>query len=415
MNGNPAHKLLSVVAIGCLSAGCLWAAGAPAAGESIELTVEAGQHDRTNTPVCVLVDLPNEVKSVMLTGGEGKQLPGQLTAPGLLNDSAQGKRELHFILPSLAAGKSLTLSATFSEDAPKGATFSWQNTPEEYAELSCAGRPVVRYMCKPPDPKNVEETCKVFHHVYNPDGTQFVTKGPGGQYTHHRGLFFGYCNITYEGGRAANWGCGTNWQAHAGFQAEQVGPVLGRHQVAVDWHGGKTVFAKERREVCVFNVPGGILIEWTTRLATTGGKVTVDGNAPHAGFQFRAAQEVAEKSSGETYFIHPDGQTKPGQARGSAFDLAWDAMSFVLGENRYSVVYLDRPDNPKRAEYNERVYGRFGSYFKYEVEKGKDLVASYRIWLQDGEMTAEKAVALSNDFVTPPEATVNYIAESEVR
>ena len=54
-------------------------------------------------------------------------------------------------------------------------------------------------------------------------------------------------------------------------------------------------------------------------------------------------------------------------------------MSFVLGENRYSVVYLDRPDNPKPAEYNERVYGRFGSYFKYEIDEGKDLIARYRI------------------------------------
>jgi hypothetical protein len=261
-------------------------------------------------------------------------------------------------------------------------------------------------MCTPPDQQNVEETCKVFHHVYNPAGTQFVTKGPGGKYTHHRGLFFGYCNITYEGGRAANWGCSTNWQAHSGFLAEQAGPVLGRHQVAVDWHGGKAVFAKERRELCVFNVPGGILIEWTTRLATTGGKVTVDGNAPHAGFQFRAAQEVAEKTSGQTYFIHPDGQTKPGQARASAFDLAWDAMSFVLGENRYSVVYLDRPDNPKPAEYNERVYGRFGSYFKYDIDEGKDLVARYRIWVQDGELTAEQAAALSSNFVDPPETSV---------
>jgi hypothetical protein len=81
-------------------------------------------------------------------------------------------------------------------------------------------------------------------------------------------------------------------------------------------------------------------------------------------------------------------------------------MSFVLGDNRYSVVYLDRPDNPKPAEYNERVYGRFGSYFKYEIDKGKDLVASYRVWLQDGELTPEKAVALSHDFVDPPKTSV---------
>jgi hypothetical protein len=267
-------------------------------GESLDITVKAGKHDRTNTPVRMSVDLPDELKSVTLTGPDGQRLPAQLTAAGLLNESAQGKRELHFILPQLAAGESLEFSAALSDDEPKGETFSWQHRPEQYAELSFAGRPVVRYMCKPPDRQNVEETCKVFHHVDNPAGTHFVTEGPGGKYTRHRGLFFGYCNITHDGGKAANWGCSTNWQAHADCLAEEVGPVLGRHEAAIDWHGGKAVFAKERREVCVFNVPGGILIEWTTRLATTGGKVTVDGNAPHAGFQFRADQEVAEKTGG---------------------------------------------------------------------------------------------------------------------
>jgi len=111
------------------------------AGESLELTVKAGKHDRTNAPVRVLVDLPNEVKSVTLTGADGERLPAQLTAPGLLNNSAQGKRELHFILPNLAAGELLKLSATFSDEAPKGASFAWQNRAEEYAELSCAGPP----------------------------------------------------------------------------------------------------------------------------------------------------------------------------------------------------------------------------------------------------------------------------------
>jgi hypothetical protein len=97
---------------------------------------------------------------------------------------------------SCRARDSLRLSATFSDRASTGPAFSWHDKRGEYAELTCARRPVVRYMCRPPDPKNVEETCKVFHHVYDPAGTRFVIKGPGGLYTHHRGLFFGYCNIT---------------------------------------------------------------------------------------------------------------------------------------------------------------------------------------------------------------------------
>ena len=33
-------------------------------------------------------------------------------------------------------------------------------------------------------------------------------------------------------------------------------------------------------------------------------------------------------------------------------------MSFVLDGKRYSVVYLDHPDNPKEARQSERTYGR---------------------------------------------------------
>jgi hypothetical protein len=49
---------------------------------------------------------------------------------------------------------------------------------------------------------------------------------------------------------------------------------------------------------------------------------------------------------------------------------------------------------------------RFTESGQEEIEEGKDLVARYRIWLQDGELTAEKAVALSNDFVEPPVVSV---------
>ena len=183
--------------------------------------------------------------------------------------------------------------------------------------------------------------------------------------------------------------------------------MLGRHLVAVDWCGGrKKAFIKEKRELTVYHVPGGTLVEFASRLSTAGGKVKLDGNAPHAGFQFRAAQEVAEKTEKLTYYLRPDGQGEPGQARATAMDLPWDAISFVLGENRYTVVYLDKPTNPKPAEYNERTYGRFGSFFRYELDEGKDLVANYRIWLQDGEMTLDEAAALSADFVDPVEVTV---------
>ena len=378
-----------------------------AAGNTIRLSVSAGDHDRTNTPVCVLIDATAGAKSVTLTDIGGNPIPAQLTAPGLLRAGAQGKSELHFVLPSLKRGESLKMEAAFSVDPPPEG-FAWKHVADEYAELSCGDRPVLRYMCLKFTDATREDAFKVYHHVYNPAGSRLITKGPGGKYTHHRGLFFGYCQVTYgEGKRADTWSGRNTPETHAGFLAEEAGPVLGRHLVAVDWQGSdKQPYLKEQRELTVYKTPGGTLIEFASQLATTGGKIKLDGNAPHAGFQFRAAQEVAEGTEKLTCYLRPDGQGEPGQARAKAFDLPWDAVSFVLDESRYTVLYLDRPDNPKPAEYNERTYGRFGSFFRYDLDEGKDLEVSYRIWVQEGEMTVDKATQLHNDFIEPPSVSV---------
>jgi hypothetical protein len=82
-------------------------------------------------------------------------------------------------------------------------------------------------------------------------------------------------------------------------------------------------------------------------------------------------------------------------------------MSFVTGDKRYTVANLDRPQNPKEARFSERDYGRFGSYFDYDLKKDKPLEVSYRIWVQDGETTGEKVAALAADFTEPVTVTVS--------
>ena len=54
------------------------------------------------------------------------------------------------------------------------------------------------------------------------------------------------------------------------------------------------MFAKELREITVYHVPDGRLIEFASRLESVIGTVKLDGDPQHAGFHFRAAQEVAD-------------------------------------------------------------------------------------------------------------------------
>jgi hypothetical protein len=81
-------------------------------------------------------------------------------------------------------------------------------------------------------------------------------------------------------------------------------------------------------------------------------------------------------------------------------------MSFVLGGQRFTMAYLDHPDNPKEARYSERDYGRFGSYFVTEVTKDMPLTVRYRLWLQEGQMKGDDVAALDDAFVKPVTVTI---------
>ena len=44
----------------------------------------------------------------------------------------------------------------------------------------------------------LHETYKPYLHVFNVDGTTPITKGPGGLFTHHRGIFIGWNKIQFN-------------------------------------------------------------------------------------------------------------------------------------------------------------------------------------------------------------------------
>src|SRR5688572_3977873 len=90
-----------------------------AAAESVKLqaTIEAGANDRTDVPVCVVIEVPEslaKVTSVDLSTAKDVWPVGQLTGLSLQVDNkdakpaAKGhvKRELHLVVKDLKAGKS---------------------------------------------------------------------------------------------------------------------------------------------------------------------------------------------------------------------------------------------------------------------------------------------------------------------
>jgi hypothetical protein len=416
-------------------------AQAPARADTLnlELTVRGGPHDLQHAVCVVPLSLPPKfAESVRVElRGDGVSAEGQLSAPGLTTEHVKpaGKgrvrRDLHFVLPALKRDAALTLKCTIDTEPspePGPSFFNWQDKKGEYADLEYVVQsgvrrvPVMRYMYKALDESSKDardRTYKVFHHLFDPEGKRLVTNGgPKGLYPHHRGLMYAFNKISYDGGKkkADTWHCTNDaYSSHDGFLRVEAGPVLGRHRVAVGWHGPKKeLFAKEERELTVYKVPGGTLVEFASRLKTLVGPVRLDGDPQHAGFQFRAANEVADKKvAKQTYYLRPDGKGGLGETRNwdpktgkGPVDLPWDAMSFVLGDKRYTVAYLDSPKNPHPERFSERDYGRFGCYFEYDLTEERPLVVNYRVWLQDGEMTVPQVEMMSRAFAEPPRGTV---------
>ncbi len=416
--------------------------------ELFRIKVSAGDVDRNNSVIRASISLENPPpKTITLADADGNQMLGQISTPSARTfdrpDSkpASGIYELQFILPSLAKGESIELVATESGLNPNQ-QFQWHDDGSVQSELQFGDRPVIKYMYEPVDdstPERRGETYKVFHQVYTPDGNQLITKGPGGLFPHHRGLFYGFNRISYGDQKADVWHCNKGESQGQQQSLEQVGgPVMGRDLNAIYWRGqdGKP-FATEVRETTSRQIAGATMIDFHSTLENISGQtIQFRGDPQHAGFQFRASQEVPDHTKHLTYYIRPDGVGQPGKFRNwsekkdesevnrNHINLPWHALCMALPKdaetaegkleesavNRFTVCYLDSPDNPKPARFSERDYGRFGSYFEYDLKPGASFSINYRVWIQEGVMTMDEINALSQDFVDPVKVTQVFAA-----
>jgi hypothetical protein len=391
------------------------------------IAVDPGDVARSNLPVRVPLEVPEALAEagMRIVLADGSQIEGQLVEPGLLAGRAEPagaamvRRDLLFVLPRLPAGVPVEVTAEPAPPSaePKPARLSWTNDPAS-ASLLLGGKPLVRYE-KPTYGGGSEAsrvaTFKPFHHVFDPATGIRLTKGDGGQYTHHRGIFFGYNRISHgadKGTKSDCWHCpGKARQEHRETLVESAGPVAGVQRITIDWIGsdGKSVLG-EIRELDVVPVAGGTVIDFASRLAAES-PVRLDGDPQHAGVHFRASNEVHEATKGQTYYLRPDGKAKPGEYRNWPQDKTyvnapWHAASFVVGGQRYTALRVNRPANPGEARMSERDYARFGSYFAHDLEPGKPLEVGYRFWIQPGELAVEEAARIAADYARPARVTV---------
>ncbi len=251
--------------------------------------------------------------------------------------------------------------------------------------LTPAGKPIARYEyahLTDAAGKPSFDTAKVYWHVLGPDGEP-LTKGPGGLFPHHRGIFIGWSRIRHAGKSHDLWHVRNTSQKHVSFVEQTAGKDASTVAARIDWIGteGKVVLRETRTfSVRYADAAAYATIDVVSELEPVDGEVSLGGDPEHAGIQFRPSQKVAENKSA-TYTYH-----KEGVNAAKDVDLPWIALTFDIDGQKWTVQHMSHPDNPDGSRWSAyRDYGRFGEFPVMKIADGETATLRYRFRVTIGD------------------------------
>lgn len=276
-----------------------------------------------------------------------------------------------------------------------------KDTEGKHLDVLFDGKVVTRYMYEhdPSTPERHKATYKPYLHVFDAEGKAPITKGAGGKFPHHRGLFVGWNKIGFNGKTYDRWHMKGGDMVHQKFAEQKTqNGMSATFTSVVHWMDEKgEPFMEEKRKFTVLpmeKAKGDLcMVIVTSELSAIKGDISLKGDPEHAGVQFRPANNVEKK---KTTYLFPEGVTDVKKAK----DIAWAAQNFVIDGKKYGVIHLNHPDNPKGMVYSAyRDYGRFGAFFETDIPKGAALQFAYGIIVNAGDLPDRKKITnLANKF-----------------
>jgi hypothetical protein len=217
------------------------------------------------------------------------------------------------------------------------------------------GSPPVRLVAAAYDQGQHEATCKPWHAVHAPDG-RLLTKGLGGTFPHHRGLFVGWNQVDCHGARLDFWHC-RNGETPRVRQHE---PAADGERLTVDWCAadGRPIVQEVRSLRVSPWRDGGYRVDLEHTLRAAGAEVVLGGDPQHAGCQFRALEAFAPATAPKVGYVRPP--TAIGAANDVWHDCRWIAAILPLPDGAITVLRIEAAGNPT-ATWSTRGYGRFGA------------------------------------------------------
>jgi hypothetical protein len=282
-------------------------------------------------------------------------------------------------------------------------------------EVQFSGKTVAAYLTANDvsTPARANETYKPYLRIVDPTNGQAITKGPGGTYTHHRGIFFGWMRIGFEGQKLDLWSMGSGRQVHTGFKQQVATQGVAKLVSLIDWNDkkGQRILSEERTmELSPIASPGFLRVDFVTTVKAEAGDLQLEADPEHGGVHYRAPQEV---DASKTDYFFPVAKPLPHKD----LDYPWVGMNYTLGEKSYGVVQIDHPANPRGTKWSAyRDYARFGAYPHAPLKKGETLTLKYRFLISQGEVVSTEVIQAEQATFTgtKPEAVTVTKLKAEV-
>lgn len=287
------------------------------------------------------------------------------------------------------------------------AAFTFKDTPGKHLDVLLDGKAVARYMYAfdRSTPEGLHETYKPYLHVLDPDTGDLITKGAGGKYSHHRGIFVGF-KINVDGaGNYDFWHIARDLNyakknlekpihlmLHRKVVDQQANADRAAFTAVIEWVDPKGKALVEEHRTMTFTkapAPAIVRIEVVTTLKAVAGDTKFSGDPEHAGCQYRPANEVDAK---KTQYVFPKESITTGNVKKER-DLPWAAEQYVLGGKTYSVLHVNCPGNPQGTVYSAyRDYGRFGAFPVFEVKQGEAQKLRYGFIIWKGDLPSRETL-----------------------
>jgi hypothetical protein len=327
--------------------------------------------------------------------------------------------------------------------------FIWDTSNEERIELLWNNKPAL--VCVMPEldessPGRRIETSRPFHHIFSPDGSIRLTRENLGKQQTLCGMTYGFSNFTYGKGKTCDLLHCTGDAHQQALMGWLIGMELGTEEDLgaiekdenpydhvslcqnIYWHpkatydaDGRSVqsrksIADEHRVVgiCrrIHDERQGWEIDFMSMLHTRETMpIHLGDNGNGAGLRFCATEKLAKDTANLSYYLRPNGKGKPGECLRwdpnnpnseesiNCKNRRWTALCFVLNNQRYTVLCIEHPTNPKPSYYDEDASGCFGASFSADISRDESLTVIYRLWIQQGELTVNQCEKLQQEFV----------------